>query len=329
MDPEYTSLARELVRALRGRRSQGLLSKRLGYRSNALYTWEAGTAFPSAARCFALCERVGVDLASGLTRFYRELPPSLRGVSLTEADGVRRLLIELRGRARLVELARSTGLSRFTLSRWLSGATQPNLPEFLCFVDHASLRLLDFLSIVIDPGLLPSRSEAWRALQQARRMGYERPLTQAVLRALETEAYAARPTTKTVTALTGIKPSEVQASLRLLAASGQIRLRAGRYEPSKVQAVDFRRDPEAAQRLKAFWAALAAERSQAQRPGLFAYNVFAVSRADLERLQSLQRAYLNEMRTIIARSEPSEVVALANVQLFALGDETRRLSDGC
>jgi hypothetical protein len=50
-----------------------------------------------------------------------------------------------------------------------------------------------------------------------------------------------------------------------------------------VQAVDFRRDPEAAQRLKAFWAALAAERSKAQRPGLFAYNVFAVSRADLER----------------------------------------------
>jgi hypothetical protein len=47
--------------------------------------------------------------------------------------------------------------------------------------------------------------------------------------------------------------------------------------------------------------------------------VFAVSRADLAALERLQRAYLAEMRTIIARSEPSEVVALASFQLITLG----------
>ena len=102
---------------------------------------------------------------------------------------------------------------------------------------------------------------------------------------------------------------------RDLRALVEVQLREG-----GVEVVDFRRDPSAAQGLKAFWAKLAAERTEARRPGLFAYNVFAVSRADLERLQALQRAYLNEMRTIIARSQPSELVALANFQLFSLGD---------
>lgn len=84
--------------------------------------------------------------------------------------------------------------------------------------------------------------------------------------------------------------------------------------------VDFRRDPEAAQGLKAFWAQQAAERVRQGPQGLSAYNVFAVSRRDLSRLQDLQRAYLNEMRSIIAASEPSEVVALASFQLLPMGE---------
>jgi hypothetical protein len=48
--------------------------------------------------------------------------------------------------------------------------------------------------------------------------------------------------------------------------------------------------------------------------------VFAVSREDLGRLQALQRAYLREMRRVIAESEPNETVALLNCQLFALED---------
>lgn len=87
-----------------------------------------------------------------------------------------------------------------------------------------------------------------------------------------------------------------------------------------MQVVDFRRDAQAAQRLKAFWAQLAAARSERERPGLFAYNVFAISREDLARLQALQRAYLREMRRVIVESEPSETVVLLNCQLFALGE---------
>jgi hypothetical protein len=96
--------------------------------------------------------------------------------------------------------------------------------------------------------------------------------------------------------------AEVEADLDRLLQSGQLVREKDAYRPQAVQAIDFRRDPARAQRVKALWAELAAERSKVARPGLFAFNVFAVSRADPARLTDLRRAYLREMRTIIAQA---------------------------
>jgi len=316
----YGPLARELVRALRGRRSQLGLSRRLGYTTNALYTWEAGASWPSAARFFALTRRVGKGLdAVALRRFFRDVPENLERVAFSEPAGVRELLVALQGRTRIGALAAASGLSRFALSRWLSGKGQPRLPELLCYVEHSSLRLLDFLGVMIDPAQLPSAQARWARLQAARAVGYEHPYSHAVLRALETADYRKRPHRAGVIARAVGISAELEAEcLQALAASGHIRRRRGRWVPAAIELVDFRREPEAAQLLKAFWAGVAAERSRTPRPGLFAYNVFAVSRRDLSRLELLLRDYLQEMRAIVAASEPSEVVALANVQLFGL-----------
>ena len=72
---DYARLAAELIRALRGRRSQMALSRRLGYRTNILYIWEAQKGAPTAAGFFGLVRRVGVDVERALHRFYRDPPP--------------------------------------------------------------------------------------------------------------------------------------------------------------------------------------------------------------------------------------------------------------
>lgn len=321
--PKYTLAARELVRALRGRRSQAHLSRRLGYRSNALHTWEVGTAFPAAHRVFALGERVGVDLAAGTRRFFRDVPPVLQRLGLSSGEGITALLGELKGRTRIADIARGSGLSRFSLSRWLSGQAQPNLPDLLCFVDHTSLRLLDFIAVLVDPAKLPSLAAQWAQLQAARDLGYRRPDAHAVLRALETATYRAVPTPTTLSDLTGLPEGHVMEILQLLCDSGQVTKGPAGYVPDASPTVDFRRDPLEAQALKAHWARVAAERTQVGRPGLFAYNVFAIGHGDLERLIALQRAYLREMRRIIADSEPSDTVALANFQIFSLAAEAQ------
>lgn len=70
--------------------------------------------------------------------------------------GVAAFMRELRGKAPIGGLAQLAGLSRYRVSRWLSGATQPSLPEFPCFVEVASRRGLDFIALCADPAQLPS-----------------------------------------------------------------------------------------------------------------------------------------------------------------------------
>ena len=320
MRPSYAHIASQWVRVLRGRRSQAHVSRRLGYRSNVLYTWEAGTAFPPAHRAFAMAELIGREPAGGLGQFFREVPSTLVGVSLGQPQGVTALMVELRGTTPIAELAKTLGVSRFTVSRWLNGHSQPVLNELFAYVEAASLRLLDFLALWVDPAELPEVAEAWSQLVRARRLGYEHPSSHGVLRALETRAYAKRPSINTLCRLLGMEAHDVTEHLRALQQSGQVVRRGKRLLPSLVQNVDFRADPIAAQRVKAFWANFAADRTKQPRPGLFAYNLFAVSSGDLHRLQALQRAYLREMHTIIAKSEPCDVVALFNCQMFALDD---------
>lgn len=318
MERDYPALSRALVRLLRGRRSRAALSRRLGYTSNAVFTWEQGTAYPTAARFFELAQCTGIDLQQVLLRFFRALPPRLRSNSLLTAEGVQLFMQELMGRTAILAVAQPSGLSRFSISRWLSGKSQPKLPEFLCFVEHASLRLLDLLDTLVNVEQLPALAEEWRMLQAARDIGYAMPFSHAVLRALETQTYAASDGSSLALAkLLGIEPRVVDQCLERLKQAGQARCEQTHWIAVQSNFVDFRRDLEAAQRVKAFWAALAAERVVTRRPGLFAYNVFAVSREDLARLEALQREYLSQMHAIIDQSNPTDVVALANFQLFA------------
>ena len=75
-------------------------------------------------------------------------------------------------------------------------------------------------------------------------------------------------------------------------------------------ALDTWRDPDAARRLRAWWLRRGAARIEAGDRGLM-YNLLGVSSVDLERLRDLQKSYLTEVRTIVARSEPVEHVVLS------------------
>jgi hypothetical protein len=106
--------------------------------------------------------------------------------------------------------------------------------------------------------------------------------------------------------------------LELLLKSGQVKKRRGRFIVEQSITVDTRADPKRARALKAFWAKLAVDRLASGADGLYSYNLFSVSRRDLERLRELHRAYFRALRAIIATSRPAECVALASINLLEL-----------
>src|SRR6185369_3856734 len=130
----------------------------------------------------------------------------------------------------------------------------------------------------VDPRLLPSAKLRWEQLTAARRLAYDEPWSQAVLRALELSSYAALPEHESgwIAQRIGISPEEEEQCLKRLANSGQIVWQAPRWRIENVMALDTRRDPDAARRLRAWWLRRGAARIEAGERGLM-YNLLGVS----------------------------------------------------
>jgi hypothetical protein len=239
------------------------------------------------------------------------------------AAGVSELVRALMTDWPIVDLARSIGADRTTVGRWVSGATEPKLPELLRIIETTTQRLLDFVALFVDPENLPSTRGAYRDLQVQRRLAYDMPWSHGVLRALELEQYRAlaRHEPGFIAAQLGISVEEERRCLEELASAGQIRMRRGRWVLGRVLTVDTRPSEADNRRLKLHFAAAAVERlrdGSAPPSALFSFNLFAINAADFERIRRLHVEYYQRIRDLIAASSEPDRVVLMNLQLIPL-----------
>jgi transcriptional regulator with XRE-family HTH domain len=313
---DFESAANELIRALRGKRPQLALSRRLGLQSNVVYRWESGRAWPTAQQFFQLARVTARKIAEPLARFAQTSPT----LALETAAGTAALLTALAQPFTVNELAQRVGVSRFVVSRWLAGKSAIRLPELLAFVEATTLRVLDFVTIFCDPQQLPSMAAAFRRLSAARSTAYDAPWSHAVLRALELEGYRmlARHQPGWIAARIGISRQEEDRCLALLSTSGQITRRRGRYVVTERTVVDTGVDLEKRRALRAFWSNTAVERLTRGDAGVFGFNVFAIAEADIEKLTALYVEFFGKMRALVDASKPSERVLLFATQIVGL-----------
>lgn len=315
MDFELAS--RELVRALRGQRSQAAMRRRLKRSSNVFHAWETGTRYPSATDFLQLLQLSGRSPLLVLSRFAPCRGTAPQGLVTSWLNAL------ARNRSQ-AELARSLGVNRNTVARWLKGETEPRLPQLLAFVEVTTQRCLDFLGELVEAERLPSVAAAHADLQRQRSLAYSRPWAHAVLRALELEQYRAllQHEPGVLARCTGIALDEELQCLQELLRAKQIRRRAGRFQVGRVLAVDTREDPAGNLALKRHWFGVASERlAQAGIPeaGLASYNLFAISEGSLERIRQAHLDYYEQIRAIVADSERPTRVVLATIGLLPLG----------
>jgi transcriptional regulator with XRE-family HTH domain len=317
----YERVAVELVRALRGQRSCAALSRRLGYRSNVVHRWESQHSWPTAADFLRAQQLLRRKAPSWIERFFNSLPAWAAPLEPTSSAAVAAFLRQLRGKTPVLRVAALADRNRYSVARWLSGSTEPKLPDFLRLVDVMSRRLPDLIAALEDPGRVPSIRKRWQQLELARKAGYELPWSHAVLRALELRdmpegvalqrSWLARQLC--------ITEQQVSEALAVLEVTEQVKRTARGYRLRDVMAIDTGRDPERARTLRVAWLETALARLKANTPGRFGYSVFAVSRAGLQELHELHLQYVRAMQEVIARSEPSECVGLYCSQLLDLG----------
>jgi transcriptional regulator with XRE-family HTH domain len=320
MEPSPEVVSAELLRALRGSRSQVAFSRRLGFRSNVAHAWEGGRRSPPAATVLRAARVLKVDVEGGLRTFYGGVDPGwLSGADPATPDGVAALLRDLRRDQPIVEVAARAGVSRFQASRWLSGAAEPRLHELLRMVEATTHRMLDFVAVLVDPASLPSTAAAWRQLEGARTLFWRMPAAQLVLLGLDLAPYRALPAHDDawLAARLGATREEVADAVEQLIATGQIRWSGAHLEPWRVATVDTRRDPDGGRRLRRWWAEQASARAEAPEASV-STNAFTVSEADYQRLVELYRSTFRQVRSIVAASAPSERVVIVQHVLAPL-----------
>jgi transcriptional regulator with XRE-family HTH domain len=302
-------VARQLLRAVRGKRSQVAFARKLGYRGNPIADWEASRRAPTAAEALRACEAAGIDVVAAFARFHR--------VALSRQQGefeVGTWLSELRGSLGTTELAQRAGRSRQQVARWLSATTEPRLPDFLDLVDSITGRLCDLVAELVPIDRVPSLKADYEQRLAARRLAHEEPWTEAILRVMETDTYRAHESHPDgfIAGELGIGHDTEVRCLEKLEAAGVLVKRDARYEPLRSLTVDTRAIPQ----LKAHWCRVAEQRLPAPRADdVFCYNVLSASKADIERIRQLMLATFREIRSIVEHTPKDEAVALVNLQM--------------
>jgi len=314
----HEKAASELLRAIRGDRSQVALARRLGYRGNPITDWENGRRYPTAEETLRACERVGIDVGAAFSRFHPAAP-------LLEGN-VPEWLDAVRGSRSIVALAEATGSSRFAVSRWLKGAARPRLPDFLRLVDAIGGRAPELVSELVPIEQVPTFASRFETARAARDLAGEEPWSEAILRILETVPYAESRTTADadIAAHLGVNPETVNRCLRRLRDAGIIRRRGGRYHVVGELNVDTRAHSDGQRKLREHWAGVVADRCTNMREGeTFGYNVMSLSEDDAAEVREVLRRAYREIRSLVAASESRETVAFMSMSLLRLTNPNR------
>ena len=312
------AVSRELVRALRGDRSQEQLNRRLRYGSNVVYQWESGRRKPSASAFFWLAHRVGADLEGALGALGQRLSPAA-GEPWT-LPGLSALIGQISQRHSPAALAAGLGTTRHRVGRWLRGEGEPPLPDLLRLVELCTARSLDLLERLVAPSALPSAADALARRQAARCRVHDEPWSAAVQLALELDRYRALGAHQDgwIAAQLGLPVETERACLAALVEAGDVVQQGGLYQPVEIPRINLAGQPDPL-RLRRFWAAEAMARARADGTCKGGWNLFTLAQADVPRVAKLQREYFVALRGLVEQSQGADVIMLATMQVQVLG----------
>lgn len=323
---DFRTIAIELVRALRGPRSQAACNRRLGYTSNVLHAWETGVRKPTMGDLWRLAALSRIDVEGALRSILRK--PDVKLSHAPGGDGGARVdgrawLTELTTGWSAVELARELGCNRNTVARWFQGHTEPKVDQMLHLVQLTTQRLLDFIEQFVPLSDIPALARSSEDLRRQRLLAYEMPWAHAVLRCLEIEEYRRLPRHQPgfVAERLGLSVEQEEAALVALSSAKQIRKSRGLWRPTRVLSVDTSVLRAADVELKRYWAELGSQRVSEralEKGALFSYNVFTISEEGYQQIRRAHLEYYDRLRAIVAEHQQPTRVVLANVHLIPL-----------
>ena len=254
MKVDWAQLSQELVKSLRGKRTQGALSRRLGFKTNVVYRWESGQRKFKVSDLIALLSIRQPDAVERLWQYagFETTPP---GDTMDGFDYARWLGV-LKGDRTVEEVALGVDLKPAVLRRIFRGDSDPPVDRLLMLVQAMTGRIIDFIELMTDPCNLKSIRAVWRSVEAQRKTASQHLNAQSIVACLEIDAYRALPehSNPWLAQTLGLPVDEVAQTIETLHEGGAIFIRHGKYSVARNRYVSTRPDVDVARRLGRHWA---------------------------------------------------------------------------
>jgi transcriptional regulator with XRE-family HTH domain len=271
------------------------ISRRLRLKSpQTLIRWEKGSRQISWRDFVRLCEATDAPIAQ-----------SLVALSFRSDFANAPLLVDrIVGGAKITEVAKSTGISRYTLTRWLHGEGCPDLADVLQLIHHCQYLLFEFIAGLVEPVDIPSLAKLYDQRQARKSVYFEHPVAAAIVATLGLDSYRALPAHDDafVSRSVGIPEKDAHDIICKLLETGRIGWRDGRLEPRAGQ-LELSDHPDF-RKFCGYWLERAkncAEREKNPLPFLnYGMDIYPTSAATLRQLHEEYTAFYKRARAILA-----------------------------
>ncbi len=308
MKVEWETVAQELVKALRGRSTQGALSRRLGFKTNVVYRWEAGLRAATADDLLALI-RLRIDQSE--LRLWSFALGSNGARLDTQPFEWTTWLSTIRGDQSVVDIAETLGISPQAVRRIFRGDSTPSLSRLLHLIQCLSNRIINFIELLTDPSLLKSLKGVRTLVEAQMAITFEHVHAESIIACLETRGYAElhHHSNEWIADRLTLPIDVVEQTIQALVAARGIQSRMGKFKTQDYRMANTQTRSKAdAKRLARHWThvsmAVAEERTRS------GYLVFS---ADQEAIDEIGRIMTEAMHQVIARVAKTKTVDRVSV----------------
>lgn len=300
---DFDELTCELLVALRGRRSQVALSRRLRFRFNQIYRWESGSRKVRWSDFTRICQACGVDL-----------PQAVRVVTRRPCTTFAEILESLAPATSHATIARRSRISRQKVQRIAAGELDPDLGTAFRLLHNADFALFHLLDELLDESRFPPMLRT--SLQEFRTERQEfahSPAACAIDLFLETCTYRKLPAHDSAVVARGLGFSlaETERLLGKLESIGLIEMVDGKYRKARTGGSIGRADAKTVLDFVRHFHALSGQRLEAMSgfsgQDAFMLRLLPMSRATYEQVLRLGEDFIRKMSETVVRQEPLDV----------------------
>ena len=181
---DFDQIATEILRDLRGSKSQGQINNSFGFDYNKVAKWENNELSISWQEFLRYTSLAKKDMQ----QYFRE-----NLVYNGNIESIAEIISHLIKNIPLEQVAASIGCSKATLYRWIKGETEPGIKFILKIIVLVDANFLKFFSAICNISNI-SALDGFTEMEKSKDVFFRYPLIAAILRVIELREYETLPT---------------------------------------------------------------------------------------------------------------------------------------